>query len=218
MIIKHFPANQVGRDFVVGDVHGCYWPLMEALYDLDFCFEKDRLFSVGDLIDRGPDSLYALRLYNERWFHGVRGNHEQLMFDALVREDRRMYEVWLHNGGGWFLESDDKVIEAMAKDLDSKLPYAIEVETKSGRKIGIVHAEAGVRDWRKIKTTTRLEQMIWGRGKIKRNDTSNIDGIDHIYVGHSVVKEPTDLGNVSYIDYGVCFTDKPFELFQIDNL
>ena len=51
--IQRFPKNESGRDFVIGDLHG----MTEFLFKLlDYvCFDpaKDRLFSVGDLIDRG---------------------------------------------------------------------------------------------------------------------------------------------------------------------
>ena len=51
-----------GRDLVVGDVHGEFSTLEHALEALDFQPGKDRLFSVGDLIDRGPRSGDALHM------------------------------------------------------------------------------------------------------------------------------------------------------------
>ena len=41
---------------------------MQALLNVDFDFEVDRVFSVGDLIDRGPDSLKCLELVLNKWF------------------------------------------------------------------------------------------------------------------------------------------------------
>jgi len=53
--ICKLPTNQAGKDYVIGDLHGCY-ELLERLLDaVGFDKSKDRLFSVGDLIDRGPD-------------------------------------------------------------------------------------------------------------------------------------------------------------------
>ena len=73
---KHYARNENGRDFVVSDIHGCYDTLMVELAQIDFDQHKDRLFSVGDLVDRGPDSLKCLKLIEEPWFHPVIGNHE----------------------------------------------------------------------------------------------------------------------------------------------
>ncbi len=57
-----YPANEDGRDFVVGDIHGEYDQLMEALDHQNFDKDHDRLFSVGDLIDRGPKSVDVVML------------------------------------------------------------------------------------------------------------------------------------------------------------
>lgn len=53
---KIFEINEVGKDFIVGDIHGCLDQLKFQLSVTGFDKSKDRLFSVGDLIDRGPDS------------------------------------------------------------------------------------------------------------------------------------------------------------------
>ena len=54
--------NQAGRDLVVGDVHGCFRTLARALSQLEFDPSCDRLFGVGDLVDRGPHSEGRLDL------------------------------------------------------------------------------------------------------------------------------------------------------------
>ena len=54
------PENDRGRDFVVGDLHGCYDALMRQLDARGFDPAADRLLSVGDLVDRGPDSRRCL--------------------------------------------------------------------------------------------------------------------------------------------------------------
>lgn len=53
-------ANRRGRDIAVGDVHGHFQRLQQALDAVGFDPAIDRLFSVGDLVDRGPDSEQAL--------------------------------------------------------------------------------------------------------------------------------------------------------------
>ena len=70
------PANGGGRDFVVGDLHGHRRLFEFELEHLGFDPACDRVFSVGDLVDRGPHALETLRLIEEPWFHAVLGNHE----------------------------------------------------------------------------------------------------------------------------------------------
>ena len=80
--LKKFCANHEGRDFVCGDIHGQLRQLYQAMADVSFDPKVDRLFSVGDLVDRGAQSKDVFELLHESWFHAVRGNHETMMFDA----------------------------------------------------------------------------------------------------------------------------------------
>ena len=89
--LHKFKKNQAGNDYVVGDIHGMYILLIESLNEIGFNFTSDRLFTVGDLIDRGPDSVKCLELCYEPWFYSVRGNHEQMAFDAVIRNSDPRY-------------------------------------------------------------------------------------------------------------------------------
>ena len=96
--MKH-PVNDHGRDFVVGDLHGCYERLQQLMEHVSFDSDKDRMFSVGDLVDRGPRNEDCLRLLNLPWFHPVQGNHEQMMVAYFA--DHPTGDFWEQNGGSW---------------------------------------------------------------------------------------------------------------------
>lgn len=82
ILIEKFNASHIQRLFVVGDLHGCYVELMDQLSVINFDYSTDLLISVGDLIDRGRNSLKCLELTKEPWFKAIRGNHEQMCLEA----------------------------------------------------------------------------------------------------------------------------------------
>ena len=67
-LVRRLLENTRGRDFVVGDLHGCLPDLKALLTTVSFNPDKDRLIAVGDLVDRGPESLGVLRLLGAPWF------------------------------------------------------------------------------------------------------------------------------------------------------
>ena len=149
-------SNTEGRDFIVGDIHGCYRKLMNQLKKINFNKEKDRLFSVGDLIDRGPDSLKCLELMYEPWFYGVLGNHEELMINAVVGNEE--VGLWWQNGGVWSEKvSDEKLLE-LAKDIPEFLSLTITVGD-----IGICHADPPS-NWGNRETMTEKRKLYYGEG------------------------------------------------------
>ena len=69
--------------YAIGDVQGCFESLQCLLEKIQFNPQQDRLWFVGDLINRGPDSLATLRfLYSLRdSIEFVLGNHEPSVMD-----------------------------------------------------------------------------------------------------------------------------------------
>lgn len=64
--------------FAIGDIQGCYHSLMQLLAEINFRPERDQLWLVGDIINRGNGSLEVLRwAYAHRdLIKLVLGNHE----------------------------------------------------------------------------------------------------------------------------------------------
>ncbi len=62
--------------WLVGDVQGCARELDDLLETIRFDRSRDELYCVGDLVNRGPDSLAVLRLWRDLAGKAVLGNHE----------------------------------------------------------------------------------------------------------------------------------------------
>lgn len=75
--------------WVVGDVQGCARELEQLLETVRFDPARDELWSLGDLINRGPDSLEALRLWRDVGGRAVLGNHDVYALRAHEVPSRR---------------------------------------------------------------------------------------------------------------------------------
>ena len=64
--------------YAIGDIQGCYTPLMDLLRTIDFSPSRDHLWLVGDLVNRGPDSIHVLRwaFKHQDSISLVLGNHD----------------------------------------------------------------------------------------------------------------------------------------------
>lgn len=162
----HGPNPTGGRDLVVADVHGEFGTLEFALESLEFRPDHDRLFTLGDLIDRGPRSADALAwLEAGKFAGGVRGNHEQMMTNALLLP--RPFSpwrsgspaLWQRNGADWWYDSDEAERRRARRDdgppspligrwLDAlaSMPYVTTIEYPAHR-VGLVHSPGALDEW-----------------------------------------------------------------------
>lgn len=140
---------------IIGDVHGEIGALLSLLDLLGYDgqgnhAEGRRLVFLGDLGDRGPNSIAVIRLVRRLWRRQraqcIIGNHEL----NLLREERK-------HGNGWFwgetevIRKDKKALSfqfladsafrATALDFFGQLPLALERPSgKDGTAVSVVHA------------------------------------------------------------------------------
>ena len=208
--------NETGRDFVVGDVHGEYDTLEAMLAELEFQPGRDRLFALGDLIDRGPRSVDTLEwMEQSRITLSVRGNHEQMLLDRIRTAEGRLDVPWTMHP--WFPEEVERADWGRWKAMIATMPIAATVRTRRGY-IGLIHAGPTARHWeetlaklaRADKDT--IEAALWSQARA-RNDARSaaaegvpvdgpIHGVRAVLTGHTILPKAARTENVWHIDTG----------------
>ncbi|MGE9549956.1 metallophosphoesterase [Erwinia amylovora] len=208
MMYQYLNGENWRHIFIVGDLHGCRRMLDEQLQAHHFDVEQDLLVSVGDLIDRGPDSPRCLALLNEPWFRCVRGNHEEMAISALNEGN---HQRWLRNGGDWFYQLDSvRMIEAKhAINRCREIPLILQL-LLDDKTVVVAHADypaahyawgAEVDSSAVVWSRSRIEALQKGRG-------AAITGADAFYFGHTPLSAPLSVWNQHYIDTGAVFGNR----------
>lgn len=212
-IVRRFEANKVGRDFIVGDIHGNFTKLQAKLDAIGFNPDGgDRLFSVGDLVDRGQECDDSIEWLRKPWFFAVAGNHE----DMAIRWPNGNMDAgnYIANGGAWNVTKTRD--ESLAfSDAFSELPIAIELETSHGL-VGIVHAGCPSDSWNefirlledetlsKNKRSSVIDAAQWDRSRIEAHLNNyamqHVRDARAVVVGHTPLMKPTWCANVLHID------------------
>lgn len=204
--VVRLPRNTRGRDLIVGDVHGCFFKLEKALAVVGFDPECDRLISVGDLVDRGPESHLVEDWLDKPWFFPVRGNHEDML--CMYQDGQCAASLYMVNGGGWFIGLTPEERLPIADRLKT-LPLAIELETERGL-VAVVHADCPTPTWAQFRATLDHPEMgpraaqacTWSRNRAQGLDLGPVPDVRAVVVGHTPMERHTTLDNVHFIDTG----------------
>jgi len=198
----HNNANLVGRDFIVGDLHGEIQQLYKQLTELKFDYDCDRLFCTGDLLSRGVNSIACLNLLTEKWFYSVMGNHEQLFL--LGFSYPCYWDVLKGNSGRWLAENqhDFDLLLRWKTLIEICMPLTRTIDFYN-KKVGVSHASA-INNWNKLQEGILSEddiwQTLWSRPLKDNNECLTIESIDYVIHGHSAVPALTKINNRYWID------------------
>ena len=81
---------------VVGDVHGCYYTLKKLITE-NWNPEEECLVQLGDLINKGPNSIKCLKYFKklQKKYPSkvifLRGNHEQMFLDYFQKQKKNRF-------------------------------------------------------------------------------------------------------------------------------
>ncbi|HEY9810020.1 MAG TPA: metallophosphoesterase family protein [Halomicronema sp.] len=92
--------SKTARRIVIGDVHGHFDGLL-VLLDKVAPNKDDKVYFLGDLIDRGPQSSNVVELVKKNSYVCLLGNHEQLLLDSFPngKQNNGAMTAWFYSGG-----------------------------------------------------------------------------------------------------------------------
>jgi hypothetical protein len=119
-------ASRKPRRLIVGDIHGCADELAELLFRFKFTPGYDALYTVGDVVGKGPKTREALEILRQFGAQSVLGNHEYHILTAAKTPAAKRTErhkqyldslgadraFWLDHIGKWplYIEEPDFIL------------------------------------------------------------------------------------------------------------
>jgi serine/threonine protein phosphatase 1 len=201
--------------YIIGDIHGQADLLerllanIESRHNWKYSGKKAKLVYLGDYIDRGPNSAGVIDLVMKGLpdFSNVflKGNHEQMLIDALTSDDRSIWNNWMSAGGEITLKSLNYDIFQNKYDIEKLHDCLGEVRIKWLKSLELTHklddiicVHAGFCP--NTSLDNQLEKdMLWIRKRFLGSGHDFGFGIVH---GHTPDKAPIVKSNRIEIDTG----------------
>lgn len=207
------------RLIFVGDIHGCIDEFNELLRKIKYDPKEDRLILLGDLLDRGPDSVAVVKKARMMNLECVMGNHDYKFMKWYRSQGSRadVYDTKDH-----YSQLSDEDIQYIAN-----MPTYIELDdviaVHAGLKPGVLLSEQKKDDMMYLRYTTSDRKFVSLRtiNKMGKEESGAIFwtqfwyGPKSVVYGHNVHSQDAPLieeripGVVCYgLDTGCCFGGK----------
>lgn len=153
----------MGKTYVMSDIHGMS-DLLKRMLDGIQPEREDRIYILGDMIDRGPDPAGVLDLVmSTSGITALRGNHEDGFTEWYEAADRDRYPYYYNTYE--ILNRSDRLREKIPEYVEfmKKLPLYAKVKT-GGKCYLLAHAstEEILHIWK------RKERLLWDSSMIDR--------------------------------------------------
>jgi len=214
----------MNRVFAVGDIHGCFYTLLDLMNKLPL-ESGDKLIFIGDYIDRGPHSKqvvdYVKSLTDAGQAIALMGNHEKMCIDTYTGSGY-WGQSWMNNGGGLTIDSYDTrseaervsppMFDADARDEWHKnLPRVSKEHVEWMESLPLYHIDgdymfvhAGIDP--EVELEYQIDDdLLWIRGKFINY---GMQLPKRIVFGHTPFEKVQFLSNKIGIDTGCCYGNK----------
>lgn len=179
--------------YAFSDIHGMYnlWHQIS-----EYCDETDKIYFLGDAIDRGPDGIKIVKeLLTDKRVIYLKGNHE----DALVRTGLEILEghtssvpLLCQNGGAPTIVAFLKESKQTTLNIINKLktlPTVMEYINKEGKKLILSHAGQPITDLDKYEAFDGCGiDYLWDRDHLTWDEEEKVtEDMPIIIHGHTPV-------------------------------
>ncbi|MGA9291911.1 MAG: metallophosphoesterase [Ignavibacteriaceae bacterium] len=196
---------------VIGDIHGCYYTLTELVKVIESRFPGIKIYSVGDLVDRGKYSFEVVEFIKNEKIEFTPGNHDYMFLYFIEEPSSILGNAWIYNGS----ESTTISYEKRAE----KIPDHMEFIQNSCLFLNLDDcfiSHAGISTYYKSKLGKNYLDNLDKLQKVVNNNISSEHGIlwtrDELVnlgklqvVGHTRMNDVTldEKSNAIYIDTSV---------------
>lgn len=134
----------MNKVYACSDLHGRLdlWEKISA-----YCDESDKIYFLGDAIDRGSDGVKLMyKLLADKRVTYLKGNHEDMFVEFgtdLIEIPHHSVSLWYQNGGASTIDVFEKLSFEAKESLIRRinvLPYTAEYINKNGLKIYMNHS------------------------------------------------------------------------------
>jgi len=207
---------EIKRHIFIGDIHGCLEEFDELLQKISYNPNSDRVILLGDLIDRGPDSVGVVQRARELRLECVMGNHEHKFIKWFRSQGTR---VDVYDRRDFYSKLSDQDI-AYIQDMPLYIELDDVVAVHAGLKPGIALSNQSKDDLMYLRYTDSDRRFISLKkiSKLGKEETGAVfwtqfwHGPKSVVYGHNVHSYETPLieeispGVTCYgLDTGCCF-------------
>jgi serine/threonine protein phosphatase 1 len=201
---------------VIGDIHGCFYTLLELYNKIRKKYPKISIYAVGDLIDRGNFSYEVIKFFIEEKIKFTPGNHDYMFYHFFKDPSSVFAKSWVFNGNESTLVSYEEHDEDLFKHVEfiKNAPLFFNLDD-----CYLTHA--GISSAYKFELVENFRQDLSSLEYYIKRDYKNETGVlwtrDDLLdlgklqiVGHSKHQEVTldEDANALYIDTGACVGNK----------
>lgn len=197
---------------VIGDIHGCYFTLVELFNVIRSAYSKIPIYSVGDLVDRGNNSYDVIEFILNEKILFTPGNHDYMFYHFFKDPSSVFARSWIYNGNEATLESYEQHEESLFHHIDAikSAPLFYNLEDCFISHAGISEGYRTYLPPNYKEDLSVLEPFIY---KDFRNDNGVLWTRDQLLdlgkiqvVGHTKQKEIVydETANALYVDTGAC--------------